>query len=214
MTMYIHNNGKGWAVFKKNNTGKNAHRDFAWDGRNWSLSVARYFDDKAEAIRFMEILEADEAEAIWLARLADDKKARRLAQLKKGKEMEQLINITVLVIGNGTHLVVFNDQPELTVFGRRGTVKLDEFKPISRLNGMDVRYSIFAVEAPKAVLFGLVERFLAIGATFEVFDLEKSEFNHPNMPPDMIPILTYRPDANPPVMQREIRPILQEATDS
>lgn len=44
--IYIHNNGKGWAVFKKN---PGHHRDFAYCDGEWSLAVATYHKTKEEA---------------------------------------------------------------------------------------------------------------------------------------------------------------------
>lgn len=48
--IYVDNNGKGWAVFKKN---PGHHKDYAWCNGEWSLGVADYFEDrdKAEALK-------------------------------------------------------------------------------------------------------------------------------------------------------------------
>lgn len=53
--LYVHNNGKGWAVFLKNTTGEYTHRDFGYvaEAEQWSLGWATYFDSRVEAERLM-----------------------------------------------------------------------------------------------------------------------------------------------------------------
>lgn len=126
----------------------------------------------------------------------------------KSTEQQTDININVLVIGRGAHLLVFDNSSEL----RGKTLKLDDFKPFCTIGGVSVHYSIYAIEAPKTVLFGLIERLLAVKAKFEIFDLDKCDFDHPNMAPDMIPAIVYNPADNTPVVR--VRPIMQDATDS
>jgi hypothetical protein len=61
--MYVHNNGKGWAVFRENPAHPH-QRPFAWlaETREWSLVSATYYPTRREAVCVMKWLEGGEME--------------------------------------------------------------------------------------------------------------------------------------------------------
>jgi hypothetical protein len=61
--MYVGNNGKGWLIRLRNESGRNMHRDFAWvvrsghpGGGSWSFGVATYFGTRDEAVAVMAVI--------------------------------------------------------------------------------------------------------------------------------------------------------------